>query len=117
MYLNVFTYCPLSSCWIFEIEIGGLFTLDEMSLLKTVLWNDLSVLLLKNLNNYFNKKRDETISDKMATSDHTYFDEKMGVQISTPRVYFVWVLNSSSFNEINSLLIPNTIVRITICYF
>ena len=40
---------PLRSCWIFEIEIGGLLTLEEISLLKTVDENPDPVLLARNL--------------------------------------------------------------------
>ena len=39
-----------------ETEIGGLLTLDEMSLLKTVLANPESVLLARNLKSYKMKK-------------------------------------------------------------
>ena len=44
----IFSY-PLRSCWIFEIEIGGLLTLEEISLLKTVDENPDPVLLERNL--------------------------------------------------------------------
>ena len=66
------------------MEIGGLLTLEEISLLSTVLLNPDSVLLAKNLNNYISEKRDEIFE-----KDLTYLDEKMGVQVCTPRVYFV----------------------------
>ena len=46
------TYYPLRSCAIFEIEIGGLLTLEEMSLLKTVYENPDPVLLARNLKSY-----------------------------------------------------------------
>jgi hypothetical protein len=40
----------------FEIETGGLFTLEAMSLLSTVFENPESVLLDKNLNSYNGKR-------------------------------------------------------------
>jgi hypothetical protein len=46
------TYCPFRFSAILEIEIGGLFTLDEMSLLKIVLQKADSVLLDRNLNSF-----------------------------------------------------------------
>ena len=51
------TYCPFKSWETLEIEIGGLLTLEETSLLKTVLLNELSVLLERNLNNCIQNNR------------------------------------------------------------
>ena len=48
--LTTILSCPFKSWAILEIEIGGLFTLEEMSLLKTVLVKAESVLLDRNLN-------------------------------------------------------------------
>ena len=44
------TYCPFKSWETLEIEIGGLLTLEDTSLLSTVLLKELSVLLERNLN-------------------------------------------------------------------
>ena len=49
-YLVQGTYCPFKSWETLEIEIGGLLTLEDTSLLNTVLLNELSVLLERNLN-------------------------------------------------------------------
>ena len=48
-YLVRGTYCPFKSWETLEIEIGGLLTLEETSLLNTVLLKELSVLLERNL--------------------------------------------------------------------
>lgn len=42
-----------------ETDIGGLLTLEEINLLRTVLQNDESVLLDKNLKSYKLKKHDD----------------------------------------------------------
>ena len=81
-----------------ETEIGGLLTLEEMSLLKTVLVKAESVLLERNLNscNHENKV-------SVSKSLETYFDKKMNIEVSASSILFVRVLNSTSFDEINTL--------------
>jgi hypothetical protein len=50
MSFNLATYCPFKSRATFESEIGGLFTLEEISLLNTVLLNiESGILLERNL--------------------------------------------------------------------
>lgn len=98
------TYCPFKSLTILESESGGLFVRDATRRLKTVEQNWESVLLFKNLNNYRQKN-----AIKEGIDFATYLDKEVRVQVGTPRVNFVWVLNSSSFHEINSLLNHTTI--------
>ena len=93
-----YTYCPFKSWATFEIEIGGLLILEEMSLLNTVLLNELSVLLDKNLNSY--KQEKNALNLGIAS---TYFDKKMLIKICASCILFVRVLNSTSFDEINTL--------------
>lgn len=82
-----------------EIEIGGLLTLEEISLLKTVLLNiESGILLERNLKSYSQKN---AIKLERAI---TYFDEKMNVEIGASSVLLVGVSNSSSFDEINTLI-------------
>jgi len=90
--------CPFKSWATFEIEIGGLLILEEISLLNTVLLNELSVLLDKNLNSY--KEQKNALILVLAS---TYFDKKMLIKICASCILFVRVLNSTSFDEINSL--------------
>lgn len=53
---NGYTYCPFKSLAIFEMDIGGLLTLEEMSLLNTVLLNiESGILLERNLKSYTNQ--------------------------------------------------------------
>ena len=82
-----------------ETEIGGLLILEEMSLLKTVAVKAESVLLLRNLNNCKQQKSNVRVSKIM----ETYLDEKMNIEISASSVVLVRVLNSTSFDEINTL--------------
>ena len=50
------TYCPFKSLAILEIEIGGLLTLEETSLLKMVLLKlESGILLERNLKSYMPK--------------------------------------------------------------
>lgn len=93
------TYCPFKSWATFEIEIGGLLTLEEISLLNTVLLNiESGILLERNLKSY--SKKNAIKSERMLT----YFDEKMNVEIGASSVLLVGVSNSSSFDEINTLI-------------
>lgn len=73
-------------------------TLEEMSLLKTVFENPEPVLLARNLKSYFTKN---TI--RMNGRKETYLDEKMNIKVGTSCVFLVRVLNSTSFNENNTL--------------
>ena len=66
------------------MEIGGLLTRDEMSLLRTVLQNADSVLLVRNLKSCIKEKRDEKMTESL-----TYLDEEVRVEVGAPRVYFV----------------------------
>jgi hypothetical protein len=77
-----------------DSDRGGLFTLEEISLLSTVLVKAESVLLERNLN---------SCRRKLIKYGRTYFDEKMDIEVGAPRVFLVGVLYSSSFDEINSL--------------
>ena len=81
-----------------ETEIGGLLILEEISLLKTVLVNPESVLLARNLNSCNHQK-----NVRVSKIFDTYFDEKMNIEISASSVLLVRVLNSTSFDEINTL--------------
>ena len=96
---KISTYCPLRSWAIFEIEIGGLLILDEMSLLNTVLLDiESGILLKRHLASY--SKKNAIKSERMLP----YFDEKMNVEIGASSVLHVGVSNSSSFDEINTLI-------------
>ena len=81
-----------------ETEIGGLLILEEMSLLKTVLVKAESVLLERNLNSC-NHGKNVSVSKSL----ETYFDKKMNIEVSASSILFVRVLNSTSFDEINTL--------------
>lgn len=85
--------CPLSSWAILEIEIGGLFTLEEINLLSTVWQKAESVLLERNLKSCKHDKPKES----------TYSDEEVEIKIVAPGLLLVRVPNSSSFHEINTL--------------
>jgi len=85
--------CPLSSWAILEIEIGGLFTLEEINLLSTVWQKAESVLLERNLKSYKHDKPNKS----------TYSDEEVEIKIVASCLLLVGVPNSSSFHEINTL--------------
>jgi hypothetical protein len=81
------------------MEIGGLFTLEEISLLNTVLLKlESGILRERNLKSY-TKKRDFNWRVR-----NTYLDKKMNVKIGASCVLLVRVLNSTSFDEINTLI-------------
>jgi len=62
-----------------EIEIGGLFTLEEMSLRNTVLQKAESVLLDKNLKSY----------KGVSASIDTYPDQQVDVEIVASSLFLV----------------------------
>ena len=80
---------------IFEIEIGGLLTLEEISLLKTVYENPDPVLLARNLKSYTIEKPKLV---KITVLKYTYFDEKMNIKVGASCVPLIRVLNSTSFD-------------------
>lgn len=94
------TYCFFPRCLIILVsESGGLLTLDETSLRRTVLQNLASVLLERNLKSY----TEEKIKLNVSRLGVTYLDKKMLIKILAPRVFLALVFNSTSFNQIDSL--------------
>ena len=87
--------CPLRSRATFEMEIGGLLTLDEMSLLRTVLQKLESVLLVRNLKSYANNKLERVFV--------TYSDEEVQVEVLASSLLLVRICDSTRFDEINTL--------------
>lgn len=79
-------------------ERGGLLTLDETSLLTTVLAKVEPVLLARNLNNY---KRMVRLSDRYLIG--TYSQKQVVIKICALCVCLVLILDSSSLNQINAL--------------
>ena len=85
-------------------ETGGLLVLDAINLLRTVLQNAESVLLLKNLKSYSKKKQ---LSDKHVQAVSmmivAYLDQEMVVKILASCVFLVVLLKSASARQINTL--------------
>jgi len=80
-----------------ESDRGGLFVLEEISLLRTVEVNAESVLRDRNLNNYTPK---HNVSTPLCCRDgarlHTYLHEEVVVKILALCVLLVPILESSS---------------------
>jgi hypothetical protein len=73
--------------------MGGLFTLEDISLLTTVFAKVEPVLLARNLNNY-------TVISKGGSA---YSQEQVVIKICALCVSLVLILDSSSLNQVNAL--------------
>ena len=74
-----------------ERETGGLLTLEEISLLRMVLAKAASVLLARNLKSF-------------KVSEEEYLDQQMVVKVLTLRVFLVFLLDSTSLVQIDTLM-------------
>lgn len=82
-----------------ERDMGGLFTLEAMSLLNTVFAKAESVLLARNLKSY----KQRISSSFIICNRRTYSQEQVVIKISALCVLLVLILDSPSLNQVNCL--------------